>query len=171
MRSFLSWLNDNVERVLLLWLYSYLVVVIFIEVLRRFVLAHSSLWGEETARFIFIYLVWIAAASAVRGRSHIRLDVVTLFLPVRGQALIYILGDLATGAIACVALYWSMAPVSISLRFGSVTEALQLSQALFLAAVPIGFLLVILRVVQSLVRDVRAFAAGEQPFTGTRLFE
>ena len=171
MRSFLSWLNTNGERVLLLWLYSYLVAVIFIEVVRRFVLSYSSLWGEETARFIFIYLVWIAAASAVRGRSHIRLDVVTLFLPARGQALIYILGDLATGAIACVALYWSMAPIMISLRFGSVTEALQLSQALFLAAVPLGFTLVIVRVVQSLIRDLRDLAAGQQPYTGTRLFE
>ena len=170
-RSIFARLDSHGERFLLIWLYSYLVLVIFIEVARRFALSHSSLWGEETARFTFIYLVWIAAAIGVRDRAHIRLDVITLFLPPRGQAFIYILGDVATGVIACMALYWSMAPVLVSIRFGSVTEALQLSQAFFLFAVPFGFVLVLLRVLQSLIRDVRDLVAGRPPFAGSKLFE
>src|SRR3546814_18251987 len=73
----LSWLDENAERWMLLFLYSFIVLVIAIEVLRRFVLMYSSVWGEEAARYAFIYLVWIGAAVAVRDRAHIRIDVIT----------------------------------------------------------------------------------------------
>src|SRR3546814_2985083 len=57
MREVLSWLDENAERWMLLFLYSFIVLVIAIEVLRRFVLMYSSVWGEEAARYAFIYLV------------------------------------------------------------------------------------------------------------------
>src|SRR3546814_16574033 len=81
MREVLSWLDENAERWMLLFLYSFIVLVIAIEVLRRFVLMYSSVWGEEAARYAFIYLVWIGAAVAVRDRAHIRIDVITHLLP------------------------------------------------------------------------------------------
>src|SRR3546814_7827617 len=90
MREVLSWLDENAERWMLLFLYSFIVLVIAIEVLRRFVLMYSSVWGEEAARYAFIYLVWIGAAVAVRDRAHIRIDVITHLLPPRGSALVYL---------------------------------------------------------------------------------
>ena len=106
MRGAVKWLDENGERVLLLFLYSFIVLVIAIEVIRRFVLMYSSVWGEEVARFAFIYLVWIGAAVAVRDRAHIRIDVITHLLPPRGAARVYLLGDLRTQARACLASYW-----------------------------------------------------------------
>ncbi len=64
MRNLLRRIDGDGERWLLLWLYGYIVMVIFIEVFRRFVLSYSSVWGEETARYAFVYLVWIGAAAA-----------------------------------------------------------------------------------------------------------
>ena len=40
-----------------------IVVTIAMEVIRRFVLSYSSIWGEEIARYAFIYLAWIGAAA------------------------------------------------------------------------------------------------------------
>ena len=97
MKSFFRRLDRDGERWLLLWLYSYIVMVIFLEVIRRFVLSYSSVWGEETARYAFVYLVWIGAAAAVRERAHIRIDVITNVVGRRGTALLYILSDVLTG--------------------------------------------------------------------------
>ena len=72
MRKFLAYVDENGERWMLLTLYGYIVAVVFIEVVRRFVLEYSSYWGEETARYAFIYLVWIGAAAAVKGRAALR---------------------------------------------------------------------------------------------------
>ena len=171
MSEILRRIERDGERWLPLWLYSFIVMVIFVEVIRRFVLSYSSVWGEETARFAFIYLVWIGAASAVRERAHIRIDVLIHYLPPRGAAAIYMFGDLITAALACMAIYWSMDPVLVSLRFGSVTDGLRISQVWFLSAVPLGFTLVMLRLLQSMVRDVRDFRARRPVFTGNKLFD
>lgn len=159
------------ERWLLLVLYGFIVAVIFLEVIRRFVLAYSSIWGEETARYAFVYLVWIGAAAGVRDRAHIRIDILAEALPPRAKALLYMAGEVVTLVFALFALRWSIEPVIVSLTFGSVTDGLRIVKAWFLVAVPLGFTLVVVRVVQSLVRDFADFRAGRPVFTGNRLFE
>src|SRR3546814_14048407 len=105
MREVLKWLDENAERWMLLFLYSFIVLVIAIEVIRRFGLMYSSVWGEEAARYAFIYLVWIGAAVAVRDRAHIRIDVMTPMMAPRGAAMIDLLGALLTGSLAGLAIY------------------------------------------------------------------
>jgi TRAP-type C4-dicarboxylate transport system permease small subunit len=171
MLEMLRKLDRNGERVLLLILYSFIVLAIFIEVVRRFVLLYSSVWGEETARYAFIYLVWIGAAVAVKERAHIRIDVLLHYLPPRGVAIFYLIGDLLTAVLACFAIYWSMDPVLVSWKFGNVTDGLRIVRVWFLAAVPLGFTLVMLRLVQSIIRDVADLRAGRPPYTGEKLFD
>jgi TRAP-type C4-dicarboxylate transport system permease small subunit len=171
MKNIVSQIDRNGERWLLLWLYSFIVIVIFVEVVRRFVFAYSSLWGEETARFAFIYLVWIGASAAVKERAHIRIDVLVHYLPPRGVAIFYLFGDLLTGVLASLAIYWSLDPVSVSWRFGSVTDGLRIIQVWFLIAVPLGFSMMMIRLVQSIVRDIGDLRSGRPVFTGRKLFE
>ncbi|UCH73960.1 MAG: TRAP transporter small permease [Rhodospirillales bacterium] len=171
MLDLLRKLDRNGERVLLLFLYAFIVLVIFIEVVRRFVLLYSSVWGEETARYAFIYLVWIGAAVAVKERAHIRIDVLLHYLPPRGVAVFYLLADILTAILACFAIYWSMDPVLVSWKFGNVTDGLRIVRVWFLAAVPLGFTLVMIRLVQSIVRDIADLRAGRPPYTGEKLFD
>jgi TRAP-type C4-dicarboxylate transport system permease small subunit len=156
---------------MLLFLYSFIVLVIAIEVIRRFVLMYSSVWGEETARYAFIYLVWIGAAVAVRDRAHIRIDVITHMLPPRGAALVYLLADLLTVALACVAIYWSLDPVLVSWKYGNVTDGLRIIRVWFLLAVPFGFAIMLLRLAQSIRRDIADLREGRAHFAGRKLFD
>lgn len=164
-------LRATLERVAMLWLYAFIALVIIIEVLRRFALDYSSLWGEEAARFAFVYLVWISAAVGVRNRAHISFSIVTDSLPPRGTAFFMALGSVAVIFFACFALYWSIEPVLTSIRFGSVSEGLRLSRALFLAAVPLGFVLVLLAAGSVLIEDLQALRDGVRPPRGEKLFD
>ncbi|QPC43699.1 TRAP transporter small permease [Kaustia mangrovi] len=171
MRKALKWLDENGERWLLLFLYSFIVLVIATEVFRRFALLYSSVWGEETARYAFIYLVWIGAAVAVRDRAHIRIDVITHALPPRGAALVYLFGDLLTVALACFAIYWSLDPVLVSWKYGNVTDGLRIIRVWFLMAVPFGFTVMLVRLAQSIHRDIADLIGGRPHFAGRKLFD
>ncbi len=171
MSRFIRSIDQNGERWLLLVFYTMIVITIAMEVIRRFALSYSSIWGEEVARYAFIYLAWIGAAAAVRERAHIRIDVIIHYLSKRGQAAVYLIGDLATLVLAGFAFYWSMHPIFTSLEFGSVTHGLRISQVWFTAAVPFGFSLVILRLFQSIARDIRDMSMGRDVFTGNKLFD
>jgi len=169
--SFLQQLDDNAERWLLLIFYTLIVSTVGIEVIRRFALSYSSNWGEEIARYAFIYLAWIGAAAGVKDRAHIRIDIILNFLPRKGQLSVYIFGDLVMLVVACLAFYYSLETFLTSLKFGSVTHGLGIAQAWFIAAVPIGFSLICFRLLQSMWRDIRMFNTQQALFTGHKLFD
>lgn len=171
MKRFLAALNRDAERWAMLVFYSFCTIVIVQEVVRRFALNYSSAWGEEAARYAFIYLGWIGAAYAVRERAHIRFDVVLQRLGPRAKALLFIFTELATIAFACIALYWSLHTVKTLLQFGAATPVLRVSKVWFEAAVPLGFALVILRSTQGLLRDWADFSAGRAPYAGKAMFD
>ena len=171
MRQLLKQIDENCERWLLLVLYTMIVITIGTEVVRRFVLSYSSIWGEEIARYAFIYLVWIGVSAAVRDRAHIRIDVLLHFLKPRGKAVAYLFGDFVMLGVALMALFYSYETLMISLKFGSVTHGLRISQAWFLAAVPFGFSLTCFRLLQSIHRDWTDLRGGRAVFEGHRLFD
>ena len=171
MKNLLSTLNKNAERWALLVFYVMLVGTMFIEVLRREIFSYSSVWGEEIVRYSFIYLAWVGAAAAVRQSAHIRIDVVMHYLGRKPKALLYMCGDLVMMLVALIALYWSFETVLVSAKFGSVTHGLRISQVWFLLAVPIGFALVTLRLVQSFLRDLHDLRSGKPVFEGDTLFD
>ncbi len=171
MSRFLARLNADGERWALLIFYVMLVATMFIEVLRRELMAYSSIWGEEIVRYSFIYLAWIGAAAAVKERGHIRIDVIMQYAGRRAKALLYIFGDIVMFAVAIIAFYWSLETVLVSAKFGSVTHGLRISQVWFLSAVPIGFGLVMLRLVQSFLRDISDLRAGRPVYEGDKLFD
>ena len=171
MRHVLSMLNRNAERWALLVFYVMLVATMFIEVLRREVFAYSSIWGEEIVRYSFIYLAWIGAAAAVKERGHIRIDVLMQYVGPKVKALLYIFGDLVMFAIALVAFWYSYETAHTSWKFGSVTHGLRISQVWFLAAVPIGFGLMMVRLCQSLLRDISDLRHGRPVYEGDKLFD
>ena len=167
----LKLLNQNIERWALLVFYVMLVVTMAIEVVRREVFAFSSIWGEEIVRYSFIYLAWIGAASAVRERAHIRIDVILHYLGPRAKALVYIFGDLVMFVVALIALYWSFETVAVSWKFGSVSHGLRISMVWFLMAVPLGFLLMVVRLIQSFIHDLHSLRTGDPVFEGNKMFD
>ncbi|MEM8581028.1 MAG: TRAP transporter small permease [Pseudomonadota bacterium] len=171
MHPILRTLNENAERWLLLMFYVMLVATMFIEVMRREVLSYSSIWGEEIVRYSFIYLAWIGAAAAVKERGHIRIDVILQYVGRRTKALLYIFGDLVMFLVAVIAVIYSLEVVHVAWKFGSVTDGLRISRVWFLMAVPVGFSLVILRLVQSFLRDVADLRAGRPVYEGDKLFD
>jgi TRAP-type C4-dicarboxylate transport system permease small subunit len=171
MRALLKSIDQNGERWLLLPMYTMIVLTVVVEVFRRFVLSYSSIWGEEIARFMFIYISWIGASLCIRDRQHIRIDIFTHLLSERFRGIFYIFGDLLAMALAVVAIYFSMEQLIRNIEFGVVTHGLRIERAWFLAAVPLGFLMVFFRLIQSIIRDMSDVISGRPLFKGVKIIE
>ncbi|GJL81153.1 MAG: hypothetical protein DHS20C01_07870 [marine bacterium B5-7] len=166
----IRFLDKNGEKILSLWLYLFIVVVIFNEVLRRFVLSYSSLWGEETARYSFIYMVWIGASMAVKDRLHIRISIIIDHFGNRMQNFFSALASLLGVALAVIAFRYSMEPFLLSIKYQSVTDGLRIVQAWYLFAVPFGFTLITIRLCQALMEDVHRMVRNQPPKLREKLF-
>ena len=171
MKRALRLLDDNIERYLMLACYVFCCAVIIQDVARRFIINYSAAWSQETAQYAFIYLGWIGAAYAVKERAHIRFDILQNKLPEKLHGYIFIAGEIATIIFAIIALRYSMHTIGVLWQFGGATPVLRVSKIWAEAAVPIGFALIILRSVQSMLRDIADMRAGRAVYKGKALFE
>lgn len=171
MKNLLRDLDDNAERYLMLVCYTFVCFVIVQEVVRRFVLNYSSAWAQETAQYLFIYLGWVGAAYAVKERVHVRFDILLNVLPPRHKGWLYLLGEFATLLFACIALWFCTHTIRQLLEFDAATPVLRVNKAWFEAAVPVGFALIVLRVLQSAWRDIQDLRAGREAYAGKAMFE
>lgn len=161
MMNIVKWFDERLEYTLSFLFYSYMTSIIFIEVIRRYFLNSSSSWGEETAVYAFIWMAYIAAARGVKDRSHLSVDILVSHLRGRSKLAVNILSDLCFFSLAVVIFYYSLLSVQRSIEFGQTMRGIDLPIALALVAVPSGWLLIMVRVVQRSIRTITAYANEE----------
>lgn len=170
-RPYAAWVDENIERYLLIVTYFYISFIIIVGVFNRFVLQSTSGWEIETARLLFIWLTWIGASLAIRQRSHIRIDFIYQYVSDRVEGLLYLFSDLVILAF-CVIAFDAFIPVLETTRqYGASLVTIDMSLVFFQAAIPAGLTLMTLRAVQMLILDVRSVLNDEQVYQGERLFE
>ncbi len=83
-----------VEDALCVFLLVGVLVVMGLGVFFRYVLNDSLTWTEEISRYGLVYITYIGCATAVRRRSHIRVDVIGRMLPPAGERVLAVVVDL-----------------------------------------------------------------------------
>ncbi len=68
---------SELEKNILIGSLAFTVVLIFIQVVMRYVFNNSLSWSEELARYIFIWQIWLGANVGIRMKRHIRVEMLT----------------------------------------------------------------------------------------------
>src|SRR4051794_8044698 len=84
-------LVDRVADVLVAALLLVAVAVIFAQVVFRYVINSPSSWLDEFAVLVFAWMIFLGAAIAQRGDSHIAMSTLVRLLPAPAQRLAYLL--------------------------------------------------------------------------------
>lgn len=170
-RSYALWLDENIERYLLIVTYFYISFIIIMGVFNRFVLLSTSGWEVETARLLFIWLTWLGASLAVRQRSHIRIDFIYQYISDRSEGLLYIFSDLVILAFCVISFDAFMPVLQTTSEYGASLVTINLSLIFFQAAIPTGLTLTAIRALQMLVIDTQSVRNNQQVYQGKPLFE
>lgn len=83
MRKILRYYTKIEERLLVASL-VFTVVLIFIQVIMRYVFNNSLSWSEELARYIFIWQIWLGTGVGIRMKEQIRVEILTKKLGLAG---------------------------------------------------------------------------------------
>lgn len=151
MNALMKFFDTKLIKWFIIGTYTYFCLIIVIEVVRRYVFGASSPWGEMTARYAFVYLTYVAASEGIRHGSHIRIDLVPKLLsPVKSKLLsLYI--DLLMLILAATVIYYSLALMNIQWTAGIVMSAIDMNMAFAQAALPLGWILIVVRTIQNWV--------------------
>ena len=130
---------------------------IFYEVCMRYLFHAPTDWAEELSRYIFVYMSYIAAALAVKGDQHIKVDIIRQYLPpVWQQKGVDIFVDLCMIALSIVIMITALQIMKVQWEMKQLAEAwtlikLNFNMAFAYAALPVSCLLIITRSIQQMI--------------------
>jgi TRAP-type C4-dicarboxylate transport system permease small subunit len=87
-KKFLDTLFKGTE-ILITFFLAVMIVLVFGNVVLRYLFSKGFAWSEEIARLCFIYLVYLGSIGAMRDNRHLLIDGVLLRVPVLWQKIIY----------------------------------------------------------------------------------
>jgi C4-dicarboxylate transporter DctQ subunit len=97
-----SFLN-KLEEVLLIFLLALMVFLAFLPILFRNVIATGLIWIDPLLRHLVLWVALLGASQATRQERHIKIDLLSNYLPAAGQRIVQGGLDLLA-ALVCLSL-------------------------------------------------------------------
>lgn len=154
---------SRLEEALIGFLLAAMTLLTFVQVVLRYVFNSGFTWALEATTYMFGWLVLLAISYGIKQGSHIGVDVVVKLLPVKGQRVVGIVAALLCIAYAVILLVGSYFYVDTMHTLGVEAEDLPIQRWVLLLALPIGFVMLLWRLVETAWRVI----AGQQ--VGLRL--
>lgn len=129
---------NRFEEILLVFTLVAMVLLIFGQVIGRYILGSSPSWTEELARYIHIFQVWIGASYAVKLREHIRVGAFIERFGGVSRKILETVSIIIWFAISLFLAVYGTELVLTSLQNGQVTPAMQLPMWIPFIAIPLG---------------------------------
>lgn len=151
LKRFVSDLENNISVVLLIWI----LVVLTMQVILRFLFKNSNSWSEEMSRYLLIWFSYLSASVCVSTNTHIRIDTFVKVWPKPLRPAIIILGNLVF-LLFCLFTTYHGAIYTRSLAAAhQVSLGLGIEMWVVYAAIPVCNAAMAVRLIQLMVKMLR----------------
>lgn len=153
--KFLKKLNDHFEAYFAALLLSIMTILIFFQVLSRFVFNAPLAWSEELARYVFIWTIYVSAALAVKEKEHIRVEIGLMIFKGKARKIANLVGNLIFIVFSTILLKEGVFLVQMLSKHVQVSPALGLPMNLLYIIIPLGYGLMLIRLLQQMFLEIR----------------
>ena len=162
-QSPLRWLDENFESIFLVIGMLAIIFLITWQVLNRYIFTKFTSGAstmvaaapEEIARYIFVWISYLAVPVAIKKRDLIRVDILYDKLPKRIQNMSWVIVDAAMLIWAGVITYEGIIHIQKLMTFVSSTPVLKIPFWALYLVLPVAFGLCILRTLQDVFAQVK----------------
>ena len=149
------WIDENAEKMLVAGLLAFMVLLIALNVVMRYVFNASLSWGEELTLWVFVWFIWLATSYAFHKREHIRITFLRDLLSERGRLLADALVDVLVLAFLAVLAFECIKLIQLPFVASQKSVVLGFPIPVLYASAPFGAAISGLRVVQHLWRTIQ----------------
>ncbi len=142
MKAFCNYLDARMEPVrravsgFIVGIFVIQVIVVFSQVVWRFVLNDPFSWSEELARFIQVWMVLLTASICIRKGKHLAVDYATHALPFHYAKMLKIITTIIAMVFTFIVVIFGIRMMTITVN--EITPALRISIAIVYAAFPLA---------------------------------
>lgn len=132
----------------------------FAQVISRYVFNASLSWSEESLRYLFIWMFFLAGAAAMKEKMHVGLNILVDALKPNARKIVLTLVDCLLILFLCFLVIYGV--IFSRANFSQLSAALELPMGAVNSAIPFGSALMILYLVRHIYRR---FRRGEKETT------
>ncbi len=143
----------KVNHAVLIGLMAVMAVLVFANVVSRYIFNHSFVWAEELSRYMMIWGTFLGSGLVLRIGAHIAVDVFQDMVP-RRVAQTMRLGVLAVMLVCILAMGW-LGTQYVLFAWGQETPILNWNFGVVYLAIPMGAVLMLLHLALIAIPFVR----------------
>jgi C4-dicarboxylate transporter DctQ subunit len=134
-------------------------VVLFVNVVLRYVFNSGWEWAEEVARYTIVWLVFLGGSICARKGMHLAVDALTVRMKPGGQRAVRIVVDAVCIVFCAFLVVCGKDLVDLARETEQLTAALEIPIYWVYLAIPTGGALMAVRFAQDLVKAVKGIEA------------
>ncbi len=146
--NFTPKLINNFENYFCQVMLSIVVCLLGLQIFLRDLFNYNISWGEELARFSFVWFVYFGASYATKTGHHIRVTIQLKIFPEIIQKIILGISDLIWIAFNIVMIKESTMLIASMMKFKYISPTLGWSMAYIYMIFPLSFTLMTIRSIQ-----------------------
>ena len=154
MKYILKFIDDKFEEIIGITLLAVVVTVVFMGVVLRLVFHSGLTWGEEVARYGFLWVCYLGASYGVKSNDHIRINFMVNVFPKGARKVLRVITDIIWLGFNIAIVIFSMDYYLRQKNFLGLTGTLYIPLHYVFLVIPVGFALLALRLVQQFIRDL-----------------
>lgn len=158
----MKFFNDHLEEFFIIPLMFLMSIIIFIQVIMRYVFQNSLVWSEELSRYMFIWLIYFAVSYTARREKHIRIDAAINLYPKKLRPYIEIFSELIVLGFSVFIAVTAITVFNKITWSGQLSPAMRIPMQYVYAAPLIGFVLTAIRQLQCILRRIKAIKNHEE---------
>lgn len=150
----LHFIDENIETFISSLLLITISFVTVLQIVMRYVFSSPLVWTEEIARFAFVWFVYISAGYAVKYQRHVKFSFIVESFKKPIRIIAQLIAFLFWLAFLVVVFYLSIDLIIHLKQTMQKSAANQIPMYIVYLAIPIGSLLMTIRVIQHTVKHI-----------------
>ncbi len=168
MKKALRWIDLNLEPLVQTVLFFVMLAIIVVQVILRFFFETGFAWGEEIARTLYVWLCFFSLSYATKTNRHIGMTFIRNSMPPTIQKIILILTDILFMVFLVFMAKASFDTLATTAMFGDKLQSIEVTKNIVFAAASVGYLLAMVRLLQSFIWKIKRFNCSLTLFINER---
>lgn len=136
-------------------------LLVFIQVVCRYLFNYSISWSEEVLRTMIVWFIFTGSSLAVSEGSHVSMDIIDNILKGKIKSIFVILTYLICAVFCSLIFYGSIGMIMSAISSNSMATSLPMPLYIPYLSVTIGMFLMIIKYIYKAFEQIRYMKNGE----------
>lgn len=143
-----------IEKQLLNILFLAMAIIVILQVFNRALLNFQMAWADEAARYLFVWLIFVASAYAIKEKAHIGVTAVVGLLPDRVQKALGLFSYVVCMLFCIAFVYFTAKIISVQILYGQISPSLRIPMPIAYGGMVVGGVLMVANYVLLICSEV-----------------